>query len=79
MRDNQTHSERRSIYGIVLKKADAKMLGVSLSTLDNLRQERKIGYYQKCPGCKVQFTQAHIDKYLKRVEREDREPKIRRK
>ena len=78
MRDNQTHSERRSIYGILLKQT-AKMLGVSLSTLDNLRQERKIGYYQKYPGCKVQFTQAHIDKYLKRVEREDREPKIRRK
>ena len=61
------------------RKQTAKMLGVSLSTLDNLRQEGKIGYYQKYPGCKVQFTQAHIDKYLKRVEREDREPKIRRK
>jgi len=51
------------------RKQTAKMLGVSLSTLDNLRQERKIGYYQKYPGCKVQFTQAHIDKYLKRVAR----------
>ena len=40
------------------RKQTAKMLGVSLSTLDNLRQERKIGYYQKYPGCKVQFTQA---------------------
>ncbi len=61
------------------RKQAAEMLGVSLSTLDNLRNERKIGYYQKYPGCKVQFTQAHIDKYLKRVEREDQEIKKKRK
>ena len=47
------------------------------SALQELRSMREA--YQKYPGCKVQFTQAHIDKYLKRVEREDREPKIRRK
>ena len=60
------------------RREAAKMLGIGLSTLDALRSSGKIGYYQRGPGCKVQFTQDHIDRYLKRVERE---PKalIRRK
>lgn len=55
------------------RKQTADILGISLSTLDTLRAERKIGYYQKRPGCKVQFTQDHIDQYLKRVEYDVRE------
>jgi len=47
----------------------AKILGISVKTLDTLRVEKKIGYYQARPGCRVKFTQAHIDKYLKKIER----------
>jgi len=59
--------------GIVLKKYSrkeaAEILGISLSTLDKLRAERKIGYYQAGEGCKVQFTQEDLDKYMKRVKK----------
>ena len=46
----------------------AKKLGIGLATLDRLRAEGKIGFYQQRPNCKVQFTQVHIDQYLQRVE-----------
>lgn len=51
------------------RKETAKILGISVNTLDALRLDKRIGYYQVRPGCKVQFTQAHIDKYLKKSER----------
>ena len=38
----------------------AKKLGIGLATLDRLRAEGKIGFYQQRPNCKVQFTQVHI-------------------
>ena len=40
----------------------AKKLGIGLATLDRLRAEGKIGFYQQRPNCKVQFTQVHIDR-----------------
>ncbi len=51
------------------RKETAKILGISLKTLDALREDKRIGYYQMRPGCKVQFTQAQIDKYLRKSER----------
>ena len=60
------------------RKQAAKFLGVSLSTLDTLRYEHKISYYQKHPGCKVQFSKAQLEKYLDRVEREVREARKRK-
>ena len=50
------------------REETAKKLGIGLSTPDRLRAEGKIGFYQKRPNCKVPFTQAHIDRYLERVE-----------
>ena len=47
----------------------AKKLGIGLATLDRLRADGKIGFYQQRPNCKVQFTQVHIDRYLEHVER----------
>lgn len=51
------------------RKETTEILGISLKTLDALREDKRIGYYQVHPGCKVQFTQAQIDKYLKKSER----------
>ncbi len=50
------------------RKQTAEMLGISVKTLDELRKDHQIGYLQLRPGCKVQFTQAHIDRYLDRAE-----------
>ena len=50
------------------RKETAELLGIGLTTLDALRETGRIGYYQRRPGCKVQFTQVHIDQYLQRVE-----------
>ena len=41
----------------------AGMLGVGLTTLDKLRKEGKLGYYQATPGGKVKFTRAQLDAY----------------
>ena len=54
------------------RKEAADLLGVGLTTLDALRQSGRIGFYQRRPGCKVQFTQAHIDRYLEQVEQSPR-------
>lgn len=43
------------------RKEAAELLGIGLTTLDALRESGKIGFYQRRPGCKVQFTQTHID------------------
>ena len=51
------------------RKETAEILEISLKTLDALREDKRIGYYQVRPGCEVQFTQAQIDKYLKKSER----------
>ena len=59
------------------RKETAKILGISLKTLDALREDKRIGYYQVRPGCKVQFTQAQIDKYLKKSERGMKTPQYR--
>lgn len=50
------------------RKEAAAILGVSMTTLDKMREDRKIGYLQARPGGKVQFTQSHIDKYFQRIE-----------
>ena len=47
----------------------AALLGVGLTTLDKLRREGKLDYYQVTPGGKVQFTRAQLDAYLNRAER----------
>ena len=51
----------------------AEILGVCVNTLDRMRKERKIGYYQARPRCAVKFSQEHIDRYLKRVEQNPKE------
>ena len=50
----------------------AGMLGVGLTTLDKLRKEGKLGFYQATPGGMVQFTRAQLDAYLERAERKAR-------
>ena len=50
------------------RKETSELLGIGLTTLDELRETGPIGFYQRRPGCKVQLTQAHIDQYLQRVE-----------
>ena len=60
------------------RKEAAELLGVGLTTLDALRESGRIGFYQRRPGCKVQFTQTHIDQYLQRVEQAPRST-VRRK
>lgn len=60
------------------RKEAAELLGVGLTTLDALRDSGRIGFYQRRPGCKVQFTQAHIDRYLQQVEQSPRSV-VRRK
>lgn len=50
----------------------AAMLGITVRKLDMLRTNRLIGYYQPYPGGKVQFSQAHIEKYLQRIEKPPR-------
>ena len=54
------------------RKEAAELLGIGLTTLDALRESGKIGLYQRRPGCKVQFTQTHIDRYLQQVEQSPR-------
>lgn len=54
------------------RKETAEILGISLSTLDTLKREKKIGCLQPGSNCKVQFTEAHISAYIKRIERECR-------
>ena len=56
-----------------LRQEAAEILGVCVNTLDKMRRDRKIGYYQARPGCAVRFSQEHIDKYLKRVEQDPKE------
>lgn len=58
---------------MLTRQEAAAMLGVSLTTLDKMRRERRIGYYQARPGCVVKFSPAHIEKYLKRVERDPKD------
>ena len=50
----------------------AAMLGITVRKLDMLRANRLIGYHQPYPGGKVQFSQAHIEKYLQRIEKPPR-------
>ena len=47
----------------------AAMLGITVRKLDELRARRLIGY---CPGGKVQFSMAHLEKYLQRIEKSPR-------
>ena len=54
------------------RKEAAELLGIGLTTLDALRESGKIGFYQRRPGCKVQFTQAHIYRYLQQMEQSPR-------
>ena len=54
------------------RKEAAELLGIGLTTLDALRETGRIGFYQRRPGCKVQFTQTHIDRYLQQVEQAPR-------
>ena len=41
-------------------------------------ENKKIGYYQSCPGGKVQFTRKHIEQYWERIESEPREKYARK-
>ena len=47
----------------------AKLLCMSLSTLDRMRAQGRIGYIQVRPGFKVQFTQEHLDNFLADAEK----------
>ena len=60
------------------RRVMAATLGVSLTTLDKMRENKKIGYYQSCPGGKVQFTRKHIEQYWERIESEPREKYARK-
>ena len=60
------------------RRETAAILGVSLTTLDKMRENKKIGYYQSCPGGKVQFTRKHIEQYWERIESEPREKYARK-
>jgi len=51
------------------RKQAAEALGISTTTLDKLRAERKIGYYQMHSRCWIRFSQAHLDQYLKALEK----------
>ena len=46
----------------------AEILGISVATLDKLRSERKIGYYQMHSRCHIKFSQAHLDQFQKAIE-----------
>lgn len=50
----------------------AAMLGITVRKLDEIRSQRLIGYYQSCRGGKVQFSEAHLEKYLQRIEKSPR-------
>ena len=50
----------------------AALLGVTVRKLDEIRAKRLIGYYQSCPGGKVQFSKTHLEKYLQRIEKSPR-------
>ena len=54
------------------RKEAAELFGIGLTTLDALRESGKIVFYQRRPGCKVQFPQAHIARYLQQVEQSPR-------
>jgi excisionase family DNA binding protein len=54
------------------RREAAKYLGIGLTTIDQLRVLGKIGFYQERPGCKVQFTQVQLDKYMSQHERRSR-------
>ena len=60
------------------RKETAAILGVSITALDKMRENKKIGYYQSCPGGKVQFTRKHIEQYWERIESEPREKYARK-
>ena len=60
------------------RKETAAILGVSLSTLDTMRKNRTIGFYQAVPGGKLHFTQRHIEHYWDRIEKEPREKYARK-
>jgi excisionase family DNA binding protein len=60
------------------RRETAAILGVSLTTLDKMRENKKIGYYQSCPGGKVQFTRKHIEQYWERIESSPREKYARK-
>ena len=62
----------------IFEKRSGRVVGVGLTTLDALRESGRIGFYQRRPGCKVQFTQTHIDRYLEQVEQAPRST-VRRK
>ena len=63
------HKEELHMMRLYSRAETAKKLGIGLATLDRLRAEGKIGFYQQRPNCEVQFTQVHIDRYLEHVER----------
>ena len=60
------------------RKETAAILGVSLTTLDNMRKSRRIGFYQSMPGGKLLFSKRHIEQYWDRIEKEPREKYARK-
>ena len=76
-----SRSQAAAMLGITVRKLDMLranrligyyQLGITVRKLDMLRANRLIGYYQPYPGGKVQFSQAHIEKYLQRIEKPPR-------
>lgn len=54
---------------LLTRKEAAAELGISVNTLDKLREERKIGFYQTCYGGRVRFSRAHLEKYIEKIEK----------
>lgn len=54
---------------LLTRKEAAAELGISVNTLDKLREERKIGFYQTCYGGRVRFSRSHLEKYIEKIEK----------
>ena len=52
--------------GLLSRPAAAKKLGISVDTLDRLRQRGQIAYIQHIPNGKVWFTEDAIAEYIVR-------------
>lgn len=57
MNEGQTHMKLYS------RKEAASMIGIHVNYLDRMCRSGRIGYYQRLPGKKVQFSQEQIDEY----------------
>jgi len=68
---------------MMTRKEAAQYLGISLSTLDRAREDRKIAFIQYTPGGAVLFEEKDVADYMERyrqaADRSDRLYTFRRK